>query len=858
MLKLALQYMKFYKSQTFALLSSVILTAALLSGVGSLLYSSRLGDLENSKEMYGEWHYRVETQGIPEEIGNADSNEDTAHKGFLLERCGTAQVRDVKAVPHQISFLYADENYRKLLHREITEGTYPEAPDEIAADRYTLGNLGFSGGVGDVVQVGEEEYTLTGIVKNRWAASSDEMEFFVGKAYKGQENQTFLYLQFDEDEKLYRQMEALQKEYKISGDRVRANDEVTMYLAGEKPDRIRDIIKFAFTDEKGNFTYIILKLQSEYNLAFRGMVLLLCLFSLFVIYSIFSISVSKRTAQYGMMQTLGISDRHIAGTLILELWILLFSGFPAGSLLGTGLLQTVYERGTEKLKIYAAWNVMGAGFLFLLVSLAAVGYFTVYSLKKQSARQTMLGDVSFAKHRRGIRKFPYTNLADVTVRRFLFANKRKAAGILLSLSIGGCLFLCTVYMVENLKVHAEMSMKSDDGLGSAYRISMKSNVLSDMLPETVMNEIRNIPELESVYGVRYVLGELTIRKEELEWEEYFDEPNTDSYLRQTYGGICVEKGNENYGIKYDVYGYDEEMIDELQEFVLEGEADGKRLKGNEIIAVANMDGQGNYMFYGKHPGDTVTLRVPKDLGCAPEILKFRSGQENYIEKEFKIAAVVSRVLAKEDQYLCAGWWTQMPGFIMTNEQMEEIYGITGYSIAGASPEDGADTELLSGKLLELTQETPRAVLKDYVREIEVRKSYLVRQQMFFVSIAAILLVISLFHIMNSMNYSILSHKREYGIMRAMGITEGGFMRMILRVGILYGLLADLFIFLFYHLVLRQLMDYYMTHVVQFLHLSAGVSVGVMAAVMGLNLVIAAAAVAVPAGKILRSELYACL
>ena len=32
---------------------------------------------------------------------------------------------------------------------------------------------------------------------------------------------------------------------------------------------------------------------------------------------------------------------------------------------------------------------------------------------------------------------------------------------------------------------------------------------------------------------------------------------------------------------------------------------------NQVIVTANMDGQGNYFFYGKKPGDTITLRVPK-------------------------------------------------------------------------------------------------------------------------------------------------------------------------------------------------------------------------------------------------------
>lgn len=59
MLKLAYQYILYYKSQAFAILASIILTAALLSGMSSLMYSSTYNNLENKKAMYGLWHYSI-------------------------------------------------------------------------------------------------------------------------------------------------------------------------------------------------------------------------------------------------------------------------------------------------------------------------------------------------------------------------------------------------------------------------------------------------------------------------------------------------------------------------------------------------------------------------------------------------------------------------------------------------------------------------------------------------------------------------------------------------------------------------------------------------------------------------------
>lgn len=873
MLKLAWKYMRYYKSQTLAILASIILTAALLSGISSLIYSSQKSDLANSKTIYGDWHYYVETDHAT--YNSVRSGEQG--EGYTLEKCGKMEIKDVVSEEFLICFIDTDETYRQMAHRGLLEGTFPEKENEIAADGFVLSNLGFSGNLGDSLRIGGKDYIVTGVLESEWAASSSEMEVFVSDSFQGCGSQTFLYLGFDESEKLYTQLDAFLKEHKISSESVVGNDEVIQYLGGEAPDSIYDIVKFGLTNEDGNFTYIVLKLQSDYNLAYNGMILLLCLFSLFVVYSVFSISVSKRTSEYGILQTLGISENQIGGTLLLELWILLIIGYPLGCLLGNGILSLVYQNfngvfgrevlsvadqtlaeGTNTIQFYLSWEAMVFGFIFLLLSLVLVAFIVVRSLRKHSLKAVMSGDTSFTK-RRKIYALRPVNMAGVVVRKFMFSNKRKVLGILLSLSIGGCIFLCTTYMVENLKVHAELSLMSDDGLGSEYRISLKSDSLQDTIPEDVAKKIKNMPETDDVYATKYTMGELQLSRNEFlaedDWSDYFKYQNQDAYFIQRYNGICNQQQDGTYRIKYNVYGYDEAMIEQLNDFILEGEIQPEEIKnGNQVIVTANMDGQGNYYFYGKKPGDTITLRVPKQENYTDDLLKFQSGQENYIEKEFEIAAIVSRPLAQEEGFLNVEPWNNAQSVIMTNEQIEENFGINNYNFINASPADGLETESVSNQLLQVIRDVPKAVLQDYTSAIETQKNYLNQQQIFFSSIAVILLIISLFHIVNSMNHTILTRRREYGIIRAMGITDTGFYKMILQTGILYGLLADVFIFLLYNLVLRRVMDYYMAHVLQLLHLTSAVPNMVLIGIMLLNIVIAVVAVMFPARKMIKTNI----
>lgn len=862
MLKLAYQYILYYKSQAFAILASIILTTALLSGMSSFMYSNTCNDLENKKTMYGSWHYSIVMDKDISKFYNKKEKE------FSVVQYGKMEIVDRIEEQDLIYFLKTDNVYRKLTHREIVKGNYPKKSNEIAMDRYTLGNLGFSEQIGDSIYLNGKNYILSGIIESIWAEDTDVMEVFVGDDFNKnigeKEKLSFFYLQFDEKKPLYKQLDAFLKKYHLSSDCVKENQEVTAYLHGEKPDSIYDIIKFGLTNKDGNFTYIILKLQQEYQLSFYGMIFFLCFLSLFVIYSVFNISVSKRISEYGIMQTLGISETQIGITLVLELWLLFLIGYPLGCFLGNGILNLFYQKlqynqvfiqeeiGTAK--FYIACPVIFFGFIFLLLSFLLIAFLVVHILRKQSIYQAIKGDY-FLKKGRKIYSKHYFYLADIVTRKFLFSNKKKVIGILLSLSIGSCIFLCTIYMAENLKVHAEMSMKADDGLNSDYKISIKSKKMSDTIPASIVNTIKKIKELSEAYAVKYILGEITIQKEELEWEEYFDEQNKDPYYQQNFGGICVKKKDGTYGIKYDIYGYDDGMIEKLSEFLLEGKLKKEELKqGNKIIAVANMDAQGNYNFYGKHPGDKITLKVPKDLNCDKEILKFQSKETNYVEKEFEIAAILSRSLTKEDNFLVVSPWNDAPSLIMTNQEMEKQYGIKNYRLFHISTSKKEMIDNIRNRLLNEIHDIPKAVLQGYTTEIEIKKNQLLQQELFFFAIAGILLVISLFHIINSMTYSIFSHRREYSIMRAMGITDIGFYKMIIKAGILYGLLTDIFIFLLYHMILRQGMNYYMVHIVQFLHIKTEVPSLIMIMLMILNLLITVISVVIPARQVVKSNI----
>lgn len=834
MLKLVFQYIRYYKKQTFAILSSVFLTSVLITGIGSLMFSNEMNDLENKRTMYGDWHYCITVdEKTYDEVRTGEQG-----KGYDIEAVGKAELKDYLTSPYKIYLWDADAEYLRMTHRDLKEGTYPVATNEIAADIYTLSNLGFNGEIGDTLKLAGKSYILTGILKSAWSESTDKIDLFVGKDYVGGESERQLYIKFNEEDALYKQLEEFQRKYKINGDTITLNEEVTGFLKGEKPERITDIITFGLTNEYGNFTYIILTLQNEYNISFYFMIFLLSLFGMMVISSVFNISISQRRAEYAVMQTLGISACTVACVLFLELLILFIVGYPLGTLSAVSGLKLWYQYTHATSGLYISWEAVSIGFAFLIAALVLICLSAIRGMRKLTLKQLMNGDTTFFSHIRRIYSKRRVTLLSVINRKFIFSGKRRTLGILLSLSIGGCLFLCTSYLTENLKIHAELSMRSDDGLSSTYKISLMSNDLEDSISPQVVEDIKNIKELKDVYATKFTVGEITVDESELEWKDYFDEQNKHEFFKEKFGGICNKNSDGTYSIKLDMYGYDDAEIEQLEDYVLEGSIDKEALSEGKVILVALMDGQGNYSSYGKHPGDKIRLKTL---------------DENSEEKEYEITAIVSRALSQENGFLNDSPWRNMQSVIFTNEQMEMTFGIKDYSFINASLADGADSDGAVKSILSAIQDTPKAVLRDYTTAITTQKKYLHQQQVFFSAISIVLLAISLFHIMNSMNYTILSRRREYGILRAIGITDRAYFFTILKMGLIYGVLADLFIFLIYNLLLRRFMNYYMAHIVKFLHFTATVPLSFVVGIGVINILIALIAVYIPARKILREN-----
>lgn len=869
------------KKQSAAIFLSIVISASLLSGIGTLLHCGVEQNYEKRKEIYGDWHAVV--------YMNLEEAVQIKEESKYSNQAGICRIVNQEDKSEELTYEYLDDQCREMLGRQVVEGAYPTDKTEVALDRYTITNLGLSDVIGDEVNIMNQSFTLSGIIENQKKSGIDEMQIFVSHDYQSDNAQTvLLYLKF-EGKDVYRQISNFVKTYRIDNNTVKINDEIVDYVGGISFTELTEIVNEGLRMPEGKAAFILGTLRERCHLLERGILLAIGFFCAFVIYSIFQISTMKRIPQFGTMYAIGIEKRYIFLILFGELFLLFVVGYPLGCMTGILIVKALFNKignifvnqqignmqngvhvsQSDQFLLYSSRSQSSfsvsvteilLGAVLMLILLTVISILLMSRVEKMTVVQAMKNQNASRKRNRKIYAQTKQYLPDVLTRKFIFENKTSSTAIIMSIAIGGIIFLSGSFIIYNTKINNELSLKTDDGLGSDMQIYEDSQELSDVIGKDVIENIAQIPGVKIIDAVSYTLGEVCFEKEKVIWDSYIaelaDDPSwlPDEEVMEKYNGAGLRDENGDYRLKTNVYGYDENMLEALKEYVIEGNIDFSSMnQDNSIILKTWIDGQGNTDGIDVHPGDTIALKVPKSDSRDSEILKFIGDDSEYTEKEYVISAVVSRPMAKNTCYIGDDGMNSLD-IIMTNEQMESNYGIAGYNMACIQLQNSdIDSQSIADEIANYISGTRKCILKDYTQAIEIHNEYLNQRKWFYLSLTAILLIVSSFYMANSMNFLMHARKYDVGVIRAMGMTEERFILMMAKEASVYGIIADLMMIAIF-IPIRNLLFFLMKSVWLYIMPVEACMINEITFITLLNIVICIVAIVIPVRAMLKEDI----
>ena len=622
-----------------------------------------------------------------------------------------------------LGLIYADNTIKNMANIKFEDGTMPEKENEIAIESGYLNLLNNGAKIGDKIKLSYESLS-TGEIK--------EKEFILSGI-----------LQTSDISKAQKSYSAIiSKSYFVS-EEVDENTKYNVYINIVKPkkltaDEVKESI-LSIAKNMGIEEYDV-RINTDYINASNpdpqviagGIVvaLIIILSSMLVIYSIFYVSVINKVHEYGKLRAVGATKRQIRKIILREGFILSCISIPLGIAIGYLIGQVVILKalkmdryGVGGMNIFIAIGVAVITVISVLLSLLKPMKMACNISPVEAMRYD--GNDSKQKKRKGYEEI---NLKKITFAN-LSRNKKRTVITLLSLSLSGILFIVASTIMNCMNPE---NMAKDHSLGdiTVYLDNYDwnedgSNNLYDIQANNPLGK-EMCERLENIPGVKKINME-----------------------KSAWASIDIGAGEKNLE---DIQGFDKEFYDELSEHLVEGEINKEALESGEGPVYT-------------HPS------YAKEIGIkvgSTQVITIYDGKDSY-KKEFTVLALVDiggasiRIpesvmdsLIKTDTTIRVGLEIKKD---MLKSVEEEIKNITD------------NDEYLSYGTLEDSIET-------------YKKSMAITSVLIY-SLVIIIGVIGLMNLINTMITSIITRKRELGILQAIGLSDKQLVKMLQIEGLFY-------------------------------------------------------------------------
>lgn len=509
MTSLARKRIRYNKSRTLLTAVAVALTAMLLMALGT----SVTGLLDfNRQQAAANSNVHATIQNLTgAQIEKLSNHAD-------VESLETNEIFATIEYGKMNGFLTYSREIKDGIHYgtgEITEGKMPERPDEIASSSAFFERMGVEPEVGNTFPVsfrvqgeGEiqtREFTISGILSSRDLSELDISDSRL--AYGGQISGALAEKMIPEQDRLYNAV------IRVTGEEELNYDEIT-----QKIEDLAHDIGAGENDVSLNKEYLSTATDpgTETLQIAAAIALMIVIFSGMVIYSIYYVGVITDVQEIGKLKALGATKKQIRHMLQKEGIFVSVIAIPAGLLLGFLIpylvLPEVMRKAAEvSMMPFEAENIHMFSLSVMLLVVAVV-LFTVYlSLLKPSRMAGKISPVEAMKYQEssGGKKIRKGNVS-VSVSRLakanLVRNRKRTAVTMITMGLSCVLFMSLAGILNSMSADDIADRQLE---GADFRIELDYSVNDETYPENNLDVINQnnpftsdlLQQIQSIKGV---------------------------------------------------------------------------------------------------------------------------------------------------------------------------------------------------------------------------------------------------------------------------------------------------------------------------------------------------------------------
>lgn len=381
------------RTRTLVTMIGIILSVALFTAVTEGAYSGQQYMIDVTEQQIGSFHASY-SQMTAEDVKQLQQNNQVREVA-TMDLVGYAPIENENTYKPYLYVEAASSNLTDLVALKLESGRMPLTDDEIILPDSVLSTGGLDLKLGDTLTLELGSRTLDGQTLGQKELYTEDETFTA--------SQTHTYTIVGIYQRLSYQLDSFDSPGYLALCGGQGSGVMTAYFTLDKPTETLTFLETAGFDApystnddlltcygtSGN-TYLVRTLYS-----LMAILLVLILFgSVALIYNSFSISVSERTQQFGLLKSIGATRRQIRYTVLFEALCLCVISIPLGILIGCGgigltlyLLQDTFLNfmGSETtdvvIRLYPA--------LWPLLLSAGIGLFTALISAWIPARRAM-------------------------------------------------------------------------------------------------------------------------------------------------------------------------------------------------------------------------------------------------------------------------------------------------------------------------------------------------------------------------------------------------------------------------------------------------------------------------------------
>ena len=498
------------------------------------------------------------------------------------------------------------------------------------------------------------------------------------------------------------------------------------------------------------------------------------------IYNSFSIAISERKKQFAILNSIGATKSQIMKLVFLEGFLVSIVGIPIGLLSGTVAIDIVFKViktffktsmfGELDLRVVFSPIVLILSTLVILLTIFISALIPAINAAKISPLEAIKNSsnlkVGKIKSSKLVKKIFKTEgeLAYKNLRR----NKGKFRITLFSLVISIVIFISFNGFVDMFIEANQINYGSITNDLTLY----KNNLITKEEVQKTIDELKKINGLKDVaidkgYNLNVHVDEKNINKDLRE------------SLKQSH---YVDMDNSNYNFinsRLYIPGYF--SISNIK--LSEGKFDRKTAKAENGVILVRYSYQESLAKKGK-----VVLsnyKVGDTLNCT--ITSYDSdGKESAKEVKLKILAITDEILTGNNQY------PETSFGVVAYDDLIPSLGITDdesssnlYYVATNQEKSTRD------EVKKVAEENNLSVI-DSIDEAQKLEQTMNVMKIFVYGFIVVISLVSVTNIINTISTNINLRKREFAIIKSIGVTPQGFKKMIYMESILYGILSLLY------------------------------------------------------------------